>query len=143
MQSNRTLVVAIMHCERVTIAEEMNCLLGEWLEGCYDEIGSDTCSLAAQLQFKACWSLLNKECKQAVLDACVFEKFANEWAEKEGLEKPYAPDGLTKYGTQAWKRVRENPVGQKVVDEWVEYLDHTLWKKARNYRRQLEENAKA
>lgn len=138
---NKSLVIAILNDSLAVIASEMNRLIGEWLEGCFDDIGPYTDSLAAQLQFKFCWSLLKNEQKQAVLDSCVFEKFANELAEENGLEKPYVLESVDEYGISKWKRVRKSLTHSNVIDDLVEYLNDTIWEKARMYRRKLEDEA--
>ena len=145
MESCRTLVIAIIHGEINVIAEEMNSLLGNWLEGCYDEFGSDTYSLAAQLQFKACWKMLKDNQRQAVLDLCPFESFANEMAEENGLEKPYVQKGVTEYGIPVWERIRSRSDCKTIdgaISEITEFLDHTLWLRAREYRKEKETNKK-
>lgn len=118
-------MIAIKYSETHTIAECMNHFLGEFFEGC----GEEMCE-TARLRFNYCWTFLSKEQKQAVLDACPFEKWANEFADKKGLEKPYVEDGVGKYGVIRWKRVREDPTelgAMKALDEFVD----TLWKRAR------------
>lgn len=125
MQNIMILVLALKYHEIHTLAMCMNDLLGEFFEGCV-ESEQET----ARLRFNFVWRLLGNEERQVVLDACPFERFANEHAEKNGLEKPYAEDSVSKYGVVKWKRVRPDPTDLGALKD-VPELIYGLWKKAR------------
>lgn len=125
MQNIMTLVLALKHHELHTLAMCMNNFLGEFFEGCV-ESEQET----ARLRFNFVWRIISNEERQAVLDACPFEKFANEHAEKNGLEKPYAEDGVSKYGVIKWKRVRPDPTDLGAFKDIPEII-YQLWKRAR------------
>lgn len=125
MQNIQNLVIALKYNEIHTIAECMNHFLGEFFEGCVD-----TFQETARLRFNYVWRILTKEQRQAVLDACPFERFANEFAEKNKLEKPYAEDGLTSYGTTKWKRVRPDSTDLGAFKDIPDVL-YSLYKQAK------------
>ena len=119
-------MLAIKYGEIHTIAECMNHFLGEFFEGCV-ESEQET----ARLRFNFCWnSLLTREQKQAVLDACPFESWANKFAEQNLLEKPYELIGVSEYGVKKWKRVRPDPTDLGAFEEVAELI-YMLWKQGR------------
>lgn len=125
MQNIRTLVLALKYHEIHTIAMCMNNFLGEFFEGCVDSFQE-----TARLRFNYVWRILDNDERQAVLDACPFQKFANKHAEKNGLEKPYVEDGVSSYGTTKWKRVRPNPLDLGAFND-VPDIIYGLFKQAR------------
>lgn len=88
MNTERLLVLAIAENSLSVIAEIMNSLLAEFIEG-YDD--------AAGELFNKYFHTLSLEAKQKTLHTCLFEKFANKLARKYNIAEPWKQVGEFKW----------------------------------------------
>jgi len=88
LNEEKLLILAIAENAKSVVAEIMNSIMAEYLEGEMDD---------ARLRFNKFWHILSKDMKHKVLHTCVFEATANSLARKNDIPEPWKQVGEFKW----------------------------------------------
>ena len=88
LHEEKLLILAIAENAKSVVAEIMNSIMADFLEGENDN---------ARLVFNKFWHVLPLDMKHKVLHTCPFESTANRLAEKNGIAKPWKQVGEFKW----------------------------------------------
>jgi hypothetical protein len=97
LNEEKLILLAIADNAKSVVAELMNSLMGEYLEGYNDHAGK---------LFNTVWKYLTLEMKHKTLHTCPFESVANKLAKENNIPEPWE-----KIGEFKWKYIgtEKNP----------------------------------